>query len=133
MEKKLKVIQEDREHERKRYLDNENQLKEKIKNLMTISKEKDQKLARLQKSFMEVKNDILNEKKMLDDGGEFDDMEAVAARLKKGPVSSDSLLETELQKALMTIQKRTKELRDCQNELKKLKEDGKFMKTMSKR
>lgn len=56
-------LQEEREAEKKRYLLNEEDLKVKIKNLEKLTKDKDKKLALMQKTIIDLKNLALDEVK----------------------------------------------------------------------
>jgi hypothetical protein len=51
LERKLEELQGERESERKRYLESEERLNLKIKNLEKLTKEKDVKLTKLQMSY----------------------------------------------------------------------------------
>lgn len=51
---------EERESERKKYIEVENKMKEKVKNLEKLIKEKDLKLAQLHKSIEDIKANIIN-------------------------------------------------------------------------
>lgn len=66
LQNRIRDLENDREVERTKHTEQESALKHRIANLEKLSKDKDAKLAKLQKSLMEVKRDILGEKAMED-------------------------------------------------------------------
>lgn len=62
LQNKVRDLESDREVERTKHAEQESAYKHRIANLEKLSKDKDGKLAKLQKSLEEVKRDILGEK-----------------------------------------------------------------------
>lgn len=107
-------------------------MKEKIKTLEKLTKEKDVKLAHLQKAFVQIKDDIVNEKEKISQE-KVDGNEDMIARMNKGTNPNDGRMEAMLQKAHETIKVMEKKNRDCQAEIKKLKEENRMGRTMQRR
>ena len=107
-------------------------MKEKIRNLEKLSKEKDIKLTQLNKAVIQIKEDVVNEKKSLD-REEIEGNEEFIMRMNKGNNVNDSRMETMLQKAMQTIQTLTKKNKENEAELKKLKEENKMARTLHRK
>lgn len=60
---------EERESQRKKYVEAENKMKDKVKNLEKLIKQKDVKLSQLHKTITDLKSDIINEKQELSQQG----------------------------------------------------------------
>lgn len=104
----------------------------KIKNLEKLSKEKDQKLSKLQKILTEVKNIAVNEaSKGEDDEAERLIREAIDS-LTKGKTANDSKMEITMQRAMQAVQQLAKKNKIYESELRHLKEDQ-LAKTLSKK
>lgn len=132
VEAKLKELEEDREREKKRYGEAEQKLKEKIKTLEKLTKEKDVKLSQLHKALVQIKDDVVNEKEKFSNE-KVDGNEDLIARMNKGTNPNDGRMEAMLQKAHETIKLMEKKNRDCQAEIKRLKEENRMGRTMQRR
>lgn len=65
VQSKLRELAEEREVEKKRFGEQENRMKQKVKNLQKLIKQKDVKLGQLHKALLQLKEDVINEKKEL--------------------------------------------------------------------
>ena len=89
------------------------------------------KLSQLNKALIQIKEDVVNEKKDLDQSQEGN--EEFIMRMNKGNNSNDSRMEVMLQKAMQTIQTLTKKNKEYEGELKKMKEENRMNRTLHRK
>ena len=114
-------MMEERESERKKYVEVENKMKEKVKNLEKLIKEKDLKLAQLHKSIEDIKANIINQKQEISREYAQDNSELINNMIK-GNSANDGRLEEALQKAKNQLALMTKRNREYEAEIKKMRE-----------
>jgi hypothetical protein len=76
----------------------------KIKNLEKLSKEKDVKLTKLQKTLLDLKNYAVNESSKIDNVEVEEQIKNAIVDMTKGKTANDSKMEITLQKSLQTVQ-----------------------------
>ena len=97
-----------------------------------MSKEKDVKLTKLQKTLLDLKNYAVNESSKAENGELEEQLKDAITNMNKGKTANDSKMEITLQKSLQTVQELTKKNKDYEHEVKKLKED-RLLKTSFKK
>jgi hypothetical protein len=90
LERKLDELQDEREAEKRRYLENEDRLNLKIKNLEKLSKEKDIKLTKLQKTLLDLKNYAVNESSKIENNELEEQLKDAIVNMTKGKTANDS-------------------------------------------
>lgn len=80
----------------------------KIKNLEKLSKEKDVKLTKLQKTLLDLKNYAVNQSSKVDNGELQEQIKDAIVNMNKGKTANDSKMEITLQKSLQTVQELSK-------------------------
>lgn len=76
----------------------------KIKNLEKLSKEKDMKLSKLQKTLIDLKNLAVNEATHVDSQEMEIQLKEAIADISKGKTANDSKMEITMQKSLQAVQ-----------------------------
>ena len=97
-----------------------------------MTKDKDAKLSQMHKALVQIKDDVMNEKEKYSQE-KVEGNQDLIARMNKGTNPNDGRMEAMLQKAHETIKVMEKKNRDCQAEIKRLKEENRMGRTMQRR
>ena len=97
----------------------------KIRNLEKLAKEKDKKMAQLQKAIMDVKEMAVHEAGKMEaaDGEVEAQLSEAIVEMKKGKTANDSKMEMTLQRSLNTVKDLTKKNKEYQQEVSRLRQE----------